>query len=375
MHRQQYERLATSFALSLSPQEAMAIIARAYGYESYNLESNTFGQAIPGLQRVKEPTDILKEDTNHQMMEFMRMALNLSLPGLPEVRSGNTEKNIVSIMWGFSNFDALVNYAKSDPVDPSSTNKEMLAKFRKRFGYYSPIQSLLGRGLHQHNLILHDNQQRATRYIDQEIALNPLEGTKVAVVRTSKSGDAWLNLQLRNHKVYRGELTEHHSSSLLGAADDKTDVFVSIIPQREYKLSDLVAAHVNALAKRSPYGRALIIDGVQISVEEDDLEKAVSMATENGINLVLTSPIPDYMLWSNFGIRTIFGFPAGLNQSNPEMDKVLVFSSPYIGLKKTKMQYVYHSEETGARYAAMDLIPDSESDAKILSAQFSDLRG
>lgn len=375
MYERLRHRLTSALALNLSEAESCAILARAYAHESYDPATQKLSTPLPGYQRVKEPSEVLNEDPQHQMMEFMRMALNLSMPGRPDVRKGISEKVLISTMWGFSNFDALVNYVKSDFLDPHTTDAAALAKFHKRYGYMAPVQSMLGRGFHQHTLILHSDSEVVSRCIDQEIALSPLDRTKVAIVRTNKHGDAWLNLHLKGHKVYRGALSESHSSTLLGAAESSTNVFISLIPDHEYQLTHLVSAHINALTHLAPDGRALIVDGVRLSSDDADLDNALRMAHDYGIHVVMTRPNPEARFWTRCGLRMVFGYPDGIEQSYVEMDRVLLASAPYVGIKKSKIQYVYHSEQSGVRYAAMNLIPDSPRVSNVLSAIFGDRRG
>ncbi len=375
MYQKQFNRLIQSGSVIATQEQARAMVARAYGFESYDPEANLFGSRMAGYQQIKEPAKILDLDNQHQMIEFIRMALNLDLPGPKDVRKGHDARLIVATMWGFSNFDSLLEYVKSDPVDPNSTDIEMLNKFRVRFGYPAPIQTILGRQHSGHTLIVYDDSLVVSRFIDQEIALNPLENTRVAVVRTRKDGDAWLNQNTSRVKVYRGELTESHSSVLLASAGKESRLFLSLLPETKYNLAALVAAHLDVLQPYSVEGRALIIDGVDLRIDNADLDVAFKMATNMGIHLVITRPVPEADLWNRVESRMVFGLPSGLEQSDLQMDAVLVASAPYVGLKHGKMQHVHHSEATGVRYAAMEFIPDSKPAPNVLSAIFGAKRG
>jgi hypothetical protein len=251
----------------------------------------------------------------------------------------------------------------------------MLDKFRARFGYPAPIQTILGRQHAGHTLMVHNDQSVVSRFIDQELSLNPLDGTRVAVVRTDKHGDAWLNLHANGMIVYRGDLTESHSSVLLGDSGKNNRLFMSILPKKSYSLAALVASHIDALQPYSADGRTLIIDGPDIKHDSDDFGVAFKMAANEGIHLVIVRPIPEPELWNRVESRMVFGLPIGLEQSDLQMDAVLVASAPYIGLKNGKMQHVYYSEASGVRYAAMEVIPDSEQTSNVLSRIFGHKRG
>lgn len=375
MYKIQHHRLVSNLALNLNADQASLVIARAYGRESYDPITDIFGAIKPGYQQVREPREILKEDVQNQMMDFIRMGLNIGL-SKPDVRNGLSEKTLVSVMWGFSNFDALVKYVQSDPVDPSSKDLAMLAKFKNRYGYPSAIQLILGRGYFGNTLIIQPDVQLASRYIDQELGLNPKEGTRVAVVRTRRDGDAWLNQHLnRTMKVYRGPLVENLSSLLNGNATRDTDTFLSILPERKYTLSSLVAAHIDALVSGSPDGRSLIIDGVPLNITPEDLDHAFTLAKNYKINVVVSILAPDTVMWSRFESRLIFDFDRATPPTNTPLDKVLMESSLFTGIKHGRFQYVYFSEEAGVRYATMDLIPDDSKPQNVVSTLFSRIRG
>ena len=83
MYNTQRARLAANKAFKLTPEEGNAILARAYGYSSFDSISGVMGEPVPGLHIIHTPAEILAKDPAHQMIEFVRMATNLSLPGLP----------------------------------------------------------------------------------------------------------------------------------------------------------------------------------------------------------------------------------------------------------------------------------------------------
>lgn len=55
MYQIQCKRLVDQLAFGLSLSQAEAIVARAYGRESYSSTSDTFGPEIPGLRRFALP--------------------------------------------------------------------------------------------------------------------------------------------------------------------------------------------------------------------------------------------------------------------------------------------------------------------------------
>lgn len=375
MYHIQHQRLVTNLALNLTSAQASTIIARAYGRESYDPSTDTFGTRMAGYQTVREPKEILQEDTQNQMMDFLRMGLNIGL-SRPDVRQGISEKTLVAVMWGFSNFDALVAYVESDPIDPSSKDLAMLAKFKRRYGYPAPIQILLGRDYSGNTLVIQPDEQLASRFIDQELAVNPKDGTRVAVVRTRKDGDAWLNQYLnRTMKVYRGRLVENLSSILLGSADKDTDTFLTILPDRAYTLSSLVAAHLDALTTGAPAGRSLIVDGVNLDLSPADFDHAFSLARKYKINIVVSEVQPIAVMWPRFESRLVFDFNRAMTPTNTPMDGVLVEAARFVGSSDGNLQYVYHSEEAGVRFTTMTLVPEENKPSNIISALFSRKRG
>ena len=375
MYKKQFNRLTDFWPVNATEEQAAEMIARAYGYEIYDHIANTFQGRMAGYQAIKDPDVILGLDNHHQMMEFVRMTLNLDLPGPKDVRGGHDARLIIATMWGFSNFDALVEYVKSDPVDPNSTDLAMLEKFKTRFGYPAPIQTILGRNYAAHTLIVHNDSSLVARFIDQELSLNPLSDTRVAIVRTDAGGDAWLNNHVKGMTVHRTELSESHSSALLADTGKDHRLFMSILPPQSYRLAALVAAHIDVLQLYSTAGRALIIDGPDIEHDPADFSVAFRMAATHGIHLVIVRPKPEAELWNRVESRMVFGLPIGLEQSDLQMDAVLVASAPYVGLKNGKMQHVYHSEASGVRYAAMELIPDEKPAPNVFSAIFGSRRG
>jgi hypothetical protein len=375
MYQIQHQRLVSNFALNLNSEQASLIIARAYGKESYNPSTNAFGASKPGYQAVREPKDILVEDPQNQMMDFVRMGLNIGL-SRPDVRNGLSEKTLVAVMWGFGDFDALVTYVESDPIDPNSKDLAMLAKFKRRYGYPANIQILLGRDYFGNTLIIQPDAQLASRYIDQELGVNPKDGTRVAVVRVRSDGDAWLNQYLdRTMKVYRGRLVENLSSVLLGSADKDTDTFLSILPDRAYTLSSLVVSHLDALTKSSPAGRSLIIDGVTLDITPADLDHAFTLASKHKINIVVAQAQPLAEMWSRFESRLVFEFDRTIKPTNTPMDGVLVEATRFVGFDDGQLQYVYHSEAAGVRFTTVDLLPEEKKPRNVLSAIFSRKRG
>ena len=375
MYKIQYQRLVNNFALNLNSVKAALIIARAYGRETYDPLTDAFGAKMPGYQDIREPKAILEEDPQNQMMDFVRMGLNIGL-SRPDVREGISEKTLVAVMWGFSNFDALVAYVESDPVDASSKDLDMLAKFKRRYGYPAFIQILLGRDYAGNTLIIQPNAELASRFIDQELGVNPKDGTRVAVVRTRKDGDAWLNQYLdRTMKVYRGQLVENLSSVLLGSADKDTDTFLSLLPERAYTLSSLVTAHMNALTSGSPAGRTLIVDGVTLDVSAEDLDHAFTLARKYKINIVVVQSQPDVVMWPRFESRLVFDFNRAMAPTNTAIDGVLLQAARFVGYSEGILQYVYHSEAAGVRFSTMDLLPQENKARNVLSAIFSRKRG
>lgn len=353
----QTARLVAAYPTVFTHEEANAVVARAYGYAHLDSATDLLSEPIPGLQLVKSYKEILKLDPTHQMIQFVRMALNISLPGAADVRKGIPEREIVRTMLNFSNFDALVNYARSDPVDPNTTSRAMLEKFQGRYGYYAPIQYLLGRYICEHTLLIQPDADKAQRFIDQEVALNPLERTRVVIVRSETHGDLWLRVHVGRVGSIVSSLHEPYEKSLPLALGD-ANVLVAMLPPQTYWLSELVQRHVEILSVNTDDGRALILDRLQLHQSPEDFDKAFALATEHNIHLTVVVSEPNAELWKRVGIRLIFGFPAYIEESHLEMDTLLGFASPYVGFKRGKMQYLYFSDASGPRFGAMDLIPD-----------------
>jgi hypothetical protein len=370
----QVARLTAKYPAEFTREQAALAVARAYGYRKLDLHSLTLSDPFQGLQPVKSYGDMLKLDPVHQLMEFMRMALNLSLSNNEDVRRGVPERNIVAAMMGFSNFDALLNYARSEPVDPNTTDRAMLAKFESRYGYYAPIQYVLGRYIHEHCLIIQPDVAKAQRFVDQELTLNPLQDTKVVVVRDNPHGADWLSVMSKSTGTYSGELDDTYAVKTTKAILKK-HVLVSMVPATTYTLSQLVKAHVDLLSKDSPAGRALILDSLNLALDTQDLDAAFALATANGIHVVVIVKEPNAELWKRTGIHLIFGFDPDIKESYLEMDRYIGYSAPYVGFKRGKMQYLYQSEKSGPRFGAMDLIPDDPNTKTLLQRMKEAIRG
>ncbi|HHH9441279.1 TPA: hypothetical protein ACP32N_003216 [Pseudomonas aeruginosa] len=371
MYQIQCKRLVDQLAFGLSLPQAEAIVARAYGRESYDSASDTFGPGIPGLQAIRTPAEILQLERPQQMVEFMRMVLNLSLPGPPEVHRQIPPKSLVAAMYNFTNFDSLVAYVQSDPIDPNDDKPETLAKFRKRYGYNANSQVIMGRGYSGHTLVIQTDAGMASKFIDQEAVLNKLDGLQAVIVRSRKDGDSFLNRYTRNLLVMRQEPTEDLSSMILGERSKDASLTVSIVPEKRYNLEQIIAPHVAALTRGSPSGRSIILDGLDIADDQASFEAGLRLASSQGINVVLVTPLVKEEQWPLFQTRLIFGFDLQMAEtSNMEVNRTIVQAAPYVGLKGERLQYLYHSEETGTRYGAIPLVPDEEKRAPILKRIF-----
>lgn len=361
----QVARLRAKFPDRFTADQAAAAVARAYGYNRLDLSSLELSDPVQGLQHIKDHSEMLGEDVQHQTMHFMRMALNLSLSAQNDVRQGIPERELVAAMAGFSNFDSLMVYARSDPVDPNTTDRAMLSKFHKRFGYYAPIQYVLGRYLNNHCLIIQPDEAKAQRFVDQEVALNPTTGTKVIIFRDDPSGADWLSLKTKNTAVLRTAMDQTYDAGLQKALN-ASDVAVVIAPPSVYSLKDVVARNAPALMDGSEDGRALIVDVARLSLATQDLDSAFSEATARRVHLVVIMRQPNAELWKRTGIRMIFGFDPNIKETYLDMDKYVGFSAPYVGFKRNKMQYLYVSDESGPRFGTMDLITDDPQTKSLL---------
>lgn len=370
----QVARLRAKYPEQFTDEQAAAAVARAYGYRSLNLQTYELSDQIQGLQHVRSHREMLTEDNHHQVMDFMRMALNLALSFQEDVRQGVPERNIVAAMGGFSNFDALLTYARSDPIDPNTTDRAMLAKFKTRYGYYAPIQYALGRYIHEHCLIIQPDAAKAQRFIDQEVTLNPTNDTKVVIFRDDPHGANWLSVMSKDTAIYRGQLSATYASEL-GNAMGNSNTAVALVPPKTYSLRELVEIHAPLLSRGSRDGKALIVDVASLNLHTADLDEAYALATESRVHLVVIVRQPNAELWKRSGIRLIFGFDADIQESYLDMDKYIGYSSPYVGFKRNKMQYLYQSEESGPRFGAMDLIPDDTKTKSLLDRMKEAIRG
>lgn len=366
MYKEQWERLVAEKALGLSRDDANAIVARAYGHRSLDVASDKLVDPINGLQIIKSPHEIKAiPDRSLQMMEFLRMAMNMDPlpPNLVDVRKGHPQGTLIATMWGFSSFDALTEYATQDKIDPTSPDPAEMARFTVRTGFMPPSQYLLGRDYSGHTLIIHNEPTHTSQWIDQEICLNRLEDLQVAVVRTAKDGDDYINRYSRGHDVFRKPLSEDHSSYLLGArrTNPSHHLAVSIIPESLYTLEQLVAAHYSALIEGSTRGRTLIIDRVAVARDDESISAGLKLASEAGINVTLVIAHPDGALWNKFASRLVFGFDRTTPPSNnPRMDQTLQKANAFVGLKNHNLQFAYNSETTGTVFSVVQLVPETQ---------------
>lgn len=370
----QVARLRAKYPKDFNLEQAALAVARAYGYRHLDTRSWELSDPMQGLQHIKSHDVMLSEDAQHQAMHFMRMALNLSLSYQEDVRQGVPEREIVAAMGGFSNFDSLINYARSDPIDPNTTDRAILAKFKDRFGYYAPIQYVLGRYIHEHCLIIQPDKDKAQRFVDQEVVLNPTIGTKVVIFRDDPHGGDWLTVVSKGTAIYRTPVGSTYTVGLQEAFSS-SDVVVALAPPQQYSLKDVVALNVPAMMANAPEGKALIVDVANLNIQTSELDAAYSLASASGVHLVVIVRQPNAELWKRSGIRVIFGFDPNIQESYLDMDKYLGYSAPYVGFKRNKMQYLYQSEDSGPRFGAMDLIPDDPKTKSLLDRMKEAIRG
>ncbi|KQW19918.1 hypothetical protein ASC85_08710 [Pseudomonas sp. Root401] len=370
----QVARLRAKYPKEFNLEQAATAVARAYGYKTLDTRSWELGDPMQGLQHIKSHDVMLSEDAQHQAMHFMRMALNLSLSYQNDVRQGVPEREIVAALGGFSSFDSLINYARSDPIDPNTTDRAILAKFKQRFGYYAPIQYVLGRYIHEHCLIIQPDEEKARRFVDQEVVLNPTAGTKVVIFRDNPHGGDWLSVVSKGIAIYRAETDSTYDVGLRKAFST-SNVVVAIAPPETFSLKDVVALNIPAMMTNSPDGRALIVDVENLNTQTSELDAAYSLASASGVHLVVIVRQPNAELWKRSGIRLIFGFDPNIKESYLDMDKYIGYSAPYVGFKRNKMQYLYQSEDSGPRFGAMDLIPDDTKTKSLLDRMKEAIRG
>lgn len=375
MYIEQRDRLVGNLSLGLSTDTANAIVARAYGHETFDDNADALLSPIAGLQKVKTPTEIRAlDDSVLQMMEFVRMAQNLVAPKLRPLLGPTPQGVIIAAMWGFPDFEALKNYARRDKIDPTSTEPAEIARFKRRTNTMPPSQYLLGRDYSGSTLIIHNLAEQTSQWIDQEICLNHLEDLQVGLVRCNTEGDDYINRFNSGHVVIRQPLSENHSSYILGARGQTPDsrLAVSIVPKRTYTLEELVAAHHSALGENAVRGSSLIIDRVPLLLDEATLEAGFRLASTIDLNLVLVVDAPSEELWTRCQTRLIFSYDRSLPlSSNSEMNSALIFASPFTGLKRHNLQLVYHTSAGGPVYTTVQLVPDEKpKGASVMSRIF-----
>lgn len=372
MYKDQWTRLVAEKSLGLNEAEAALIVARAYGHSQYDASKDVLLEPINGLQVVKSPVEIrAMPDRTLQMMEFLRMAMNMDplQHTLSDIRKGTPQGTLIATMWGFPSFGALKAYAAQDKIDPTSSDPAEMARFKSRTGFIAPAQFLLGRDYKGHTVIVHNEPAQSSQWVDQELCLNRLEDLVVALVRTKADGDNYLNHYSRTHDVFRKPLSEDHSSHILGERNRNPGhrLAISILPDRTYTLEQLVAAHYSALSEGGSRGSSLIIDQVPIARDEESLKAGFKLARSAGINIALVIQRPDALLWDQFESRAIFGFDRRMQATgNQGLDETLRSASPFVGLKRNNLQLAYHSNATGVVYGTVQLVPESKPEGATL---------
>ncbi len=169
----------------------------------------------------------------------------------------------------------------------------------------------------------------------------------------------------------RHAASEDLSSLILGSRAKDACLTVSIVPAERYSLEAIIAPHVAALTKNSPAGRSIILDGLNIDEDSASFQAGLRLASSQGINVVLMAPVLKASQWDHFETRLIFGFDLQMAQTaNAEMNRAIVQAAPYVGLKGDRMQFLYYSAASGARYGAIPLIPEEEKRAPLLKRIF-----
>ncbi|ORE41794.1 hypothetical protein BKN49_20640 [Pseudomonas aeruginosa] len=375
MYQTQRARLTAHPGFKLTPEQGNAILARAYAHESYDSLDDKLIGPIQGLQPISKPSELLTKDPSQQLTEFVRMATNLSIPGLPNVTGGRDPRALVACMYNFTNFDALIAYARSEPVDPHSADPTMLAKFERRHGIKAPGEYLFGRGYDRHTYVLRQDKETFEHFIDQELSLTNLSGLQVVVVRTNPMGDRRLSGLVRDLVVLKGPLQEHQSSLILGARKSDSHIAVSLIPDVEYTLEQLVAAHLASLSRDAAGGRTLILDGVRLAGDDESLQAGLKLAALRKINLVIAQDAPDVRLWNMAEARLIFSVDRAMSgEGSLELTLALTQASTYLSRASNKLLYIYHTDREGVRFTAMDLVSGNVS-RNIISRVFGAPRG
>lgn len=375
MYQTQRARLTAHPDFKLTPEQGNAILARAYAHESYDSLDDKLIGPVQGLQAISTPAELLKKEPAQQLTEFVRMATNLSLPGLPDVTRGKSPRDLVACMYNFTNFDALVAYARSEPLDPHSADPAMLAKFERRHGIKGAGEYLFGRGYDRHTYVLRKDQETFEHFIDQELSLTNLAGLQIVVVRTNPKGDRRLSGLVRDHVVLKGPLQEHQSSMIIGARKAGSHIAVSLVPDEEYSLEQLVAAHLAALSRDAAGGRALILDGVRLAGDDESLQAGLKLAALRKVNLVIAQAEPDVRLWNLAEARLIFGVDRSMSgEGSLELTLALTQASTYLGRPSSKLLYIYHTDKVGVRFTATDLVSGDVS-RNIISRVFGAPRG
>lgn len=117
-YQTQRNRLLQKGYFGFKPEEAAAVVAHAYAHQCLDIDTWRLMSPIDGLQDISSPEAILRLDPAQQMTELVRMVVNLQLAGISALLNGNEPRDIVATMFGFTNFEALSDYARMDPVDP-----------------------------------------------------------------------------------------------------------------------------------------------------------------------------------------------------------------------------------------------------------------
>ena len=357
-YQTQRNRLLQKGYFGFKPEEAAAVVAHAYAHQRLDIDTWRLMSPIDGLQAISSPEAILRLDPAQQMTELVRMVVNLQLAGISALLNGNEPRDIVATMFGFTNFEALSDYARMDPVDPHSADPAMLDKFQARYGYPSAARTVLGRNWNSHTLIITDEAEGTSQFIDQEVCLCDLAGLQVALIRDNPKGDGFINAYSRTHVVARNSLSEDISSILMGAKTDATHLAVVITPKESISYLQAVQALASYLNNNAPAGRSLILDSASVSGSIEDLKEAISFADARGINLVLVTNTAKADFWPLFDTRLVFGLgdDDGV-MPPPDMATVLVQASQFSGTEDGTTQYVHHSTKLGAHFASMNLIP------------------
>lgn len=342
-----------SSGLGLSAVETQLIVARAWGHSELDPVTYEPVRALEGMSAIPAPATVKSSGSDRALFftHVLRMAVNLGMPHLPDVRQGLDERQLVAAMWGESSFDAVLESARLDGVDPHGLDEAMGEKHLRIYGTWPFAWTLFGRAGYCKNMaIIGTDYRMALLLVDQELALTNPAGLRVGVVRKEGSISPELLTYEEHVRHVKANSPAELSSALRGAPSFGS--FHVETTRADWQLTDLLDLYEHWFANNPC--KSLIVD--QYILDKDTTWKGLKAAKARGVNLVLSMDFAPVEEWARYDNFLLFNHFQADHPDIPSLTQITLQSSLFHGIEEDKIRYVFYSQETDIKHAVFPII-------------------